>query len=82
MAEGSYFMFSSAQLKINNSSDRHLRSNHPGKKPMVFMTFPLLIASEIAYTHGNKELALGFAAGGLVTSSVGLAWYIRDKKKK
>ena len=77
-----YSVNSIENFRIVTTPDNHSSSNHKWKKPMVFLTFPLLVASEIAYSHNNKDLALGFATGGLVTSSIGLVWYIKDKKRK
>jgi hypothetical protein len=67
--------------KINSFSIDQPQPIHRWKKVVFYTTFPLLVASYAAYSHDNKDLALGFASAALVTSSVSLVWYIQDRKK-
>jgi len=67
--------------KIYSFSIEQPQPVHRWKKVVFYSTFPLLAASYAAYNHDNKNLALGFASAGLVTSSISLVWYIQDRKR-
>ena len=65
-------------------SPQPVRNSHlrPGPRVCIVGTIALLVAGEVAYRNNNDNLAIGFASAALVTSSVGLVWYIKDQKRK
>lgn len=66
-----------------NIPENQSQKNYQGKRRLfVGLTVPLVIASLIANQKNNKDLAGGFAIGGIVTSSLGLYFTIKEDKQK
>ncbi len=69
-------------LFITNS-DSQIQKNYQGKRRLfVTLTIPLIAGYLIANQSNNKNLAGGFAACGLVTSSLGFYFMIKEDKQK
>jgi hypothetical protein len=51
-------------------------------KLFISLTIPLVVASLVANRNNNRDLAGGFAVGGLVTSSLGLYYGIKDGNRR
>jgi len=58
-------------------------SSHLNKGQRLCLISSLaLLAGSFAVHNSNNNLAIGLASTALLTSSVGLVWYIRDQKRR
>lgn len=66
---------------VRNSSKQIQNSYQAKRRLFVTLTIPLIGAYLIANQANKKDLAAGFAVGGLVTSSLGLYFMIKEDKQ-
>lgn len=56
---------------------------HLNRGPRLCLVGALsLLAASLVVHKNNNNLAIGLASAGVVTSTVGLVWYIKDQKRK
>jgi hypothetical protein len=75
------FPIGEIHLKLTPMNDPE-KPRHSDLVPKLCVTGTIaLIAAAAAVHKNNNDLAIGLISAGVVTSSVGLVWYIRDRKK-